>query len=336
MQQRWVCHAILSLAAVGATYATASAQAWVPDKGTLGVSLNYNYSRSDKVVTDTSFSFPDAGTISHQETLALEYTPIDKLAIGASLPLLSIKYRNPGYFQHQQPPGGPKIATYDDGDYHTTLTDLRFGARYQLLDDPIALTPSIAASIPVADYETIGNAVGGRHLKQLHAGLAAGYIIGTASYVHLQYEFTYSERYDKTSTADMNHDIKGYGQSYSDIVLQVGTKLLDYRLDIHATAQSRIAHGGENFSDIFLTPVKMDGTGPEDYTLTGAPNMNYYHDAILKEDIFLVGGGIAYDINESLSISLDYRHFIEQIKLSQNTQNSDTLAIGLAWTPLHP
>ena len=331
MQQRWLCHGILSLAAIGALHATASAQAWVPDKGQLGVDLDYNYSQSDKVVTNTSYSFPDAGSKTHQVTLAAEYIPIDKLAVGVSLPFMMLKYRNPGSFAHAQPGGNEKVATYDDGDYHATLTDLRLGARYQLLEDPVALTPILAVSIPVADYETIGNTVAGRHLKQLHAGLAVGRVIGTATYIHAQYEFTLSEKYDRTSPTDTNHDIKKYSQNYSDISLLVGTKLLDYKLDLHVAAQSRIAHGGITFGDIFPQPVNQDGP----FKLAGTPNENFFHDAILKEDIFVVGAGIGYEISDKLSVSLDYRRFIEAIKLSQNTQNASTLAVGLAWTPLN-
>ncbi|HEY4181337.1 MAG TPA: hypothetical protein VGM90_31040 [Kofleriaceae bacterium] len=331
MQQRWLCHGILSLAAIGAVHATASAQAWVPDKGQLGVSLDYNFSQSDKVVTNTSYNFDNAGSTTHQFTLAAEYIPIEKLAVNVSMPFMLLKYRNPGSFAHAQPGNGETVATYDDGSYHSTLTDLRVGARYQLLEDPVALTPLLAVSIPVADYETVGNTVAGRHLKQLHAGLAVGRIIGTASYVHLQYEFTLSEKYDRTSAMDTNHDIKKYSQNYSDIALVVGTKLLDYKLDLHLAAQSRIAHGGITFGDIFPQPVNQDGP----FKTAGTANENYFHDAILKEDIFLLGGGIGYEINDQLSVSLDYRRFIDQIKLSQNTQNASTVALGLAWTPLN-
>ncbi|CAN5756702.1 hypothetical protein BH11MYX2_BH11MYX2_03170 [soil metagenome] len=332
MQQRWFCRAVLSLAFIGSIHATASAQAWVPDKGQLGLSLDYNFSQSSKVVTNTSYVYPKAGTTGHQVTLGVEYVPIPKLAVSASLPFVLLKYRNPGSFDHSLPAGNPMVASYDDGDYHSTLTDLRVAARYQLLDDPIALTPLLAVSIPVADYETVGNTVGGRHLKQLHVGLAAGHIIGTASYVHAQYEFSLSEKYDRTSADDSGHETKTHSQNFSDISLVLGTKLLDYKLDLHAGAQTRIAHGGVTFGDIAPNPVNTDQPGVSSKLST---NEIYFHDAILKEDIFLVGAGVGYDINDKFSVSLDFRYFVEGVKLSQNTQNASVVALGLAWTPLN-
>jgi hypothetical protein len=318
MQQRWVCHAVFSLAVIGSFHATASAQAWVPDKGQLGVALDYNFSISDKVVTETTYDFEDAGTISHQVTLGLEYVPIEKLAVSASLPFMMLKYRNPGSFKHSIK------ASYDDGDYHSTLTDFRAGVRYQLLDDPLVITPHLAFTVPVADYETIGNTVAGRHLKQLHAGLSVGYVIGVATYIHAMYEFSLAEKYDATA------ETKKYSQNHSDASLTVGTKVLDYKLDLHLGANLRITHGGITFGDV--DPTDVEGGMPRASTLS--TNEQDYHDGILKEDIFLVGAGAGYDISPALSISLDIRYFVDQIKLSQNTQNASVVAVGLAWSPL--
>ena len=92
-------------------------------------------------------------------------------------------------------PGG---GSYDDGKTHTTLTDLRGGVRYQVLEAPVALSPHLAVSIPVADYETVGNTVAGRHLKMLHVGLGIGRVFGSATYVHVLYEFSLAEKFDRT------------------------------------------------------------------------------------------------------------------------------------------
>lgn len=328
MQQRWLCHAVLSLAVIGSVHATASAQAWVPDQGQLGLSLDYNVSRSSKVVTNTTFSYPDAGTTGHQVTLGIEYIPIEKLAVTASLPFVMLKYNGSfnaaGKATFAHPGGG----SYDDGSYHSTLTDLRAGVRYQLLDDPIALAPLLAVTIPVSDYETIGNTVAGRHLKQIHAGLSAGYIIGIATYLHAQYEFTLSEKYDRTSAADAMHETKNSSQNYSDVSFTVGTKVLDYKLDLHLAANTRIAHGGVSFGD--LDPINVEGGVPRPSSLS--LNQLLYHDAILKEDILLVGAGVGYAISPAVSVSLDARYFVEA--LSRNTQNASVIALGVEWSPL--
>jgi hypothetical protein len=205
-------------------------------------------------------------------------------------------------------PGG---GSYDDGDMHTTLTDLRVGARYQVLEEPVALSPHLAVSIPLADYETVGNTVAGRHLKALHMGLGIGRVFAGSAYVHLLYEFSLVEKYDATAAT------KKYGQNRSDLGFTLGYKLMQQRLDVHIDANARLTHGGVNFSELnFLTMTPADEV--------------QYHDAILKEDITLVGAGVGYQIKNSLGVSLAGRYFVQ----GKNTQNASVLALGVTWSPL--
>jgi hypothetical protein len=294
----------LGLVALGSAWSEARAQAWVSEKGSLDFSLDYNLGLSDKVVGDKSIKFPKSGTTTHQLTLGAEYTPLPRLAVSAGLPFVLLSYTgDKTAYPH---PGGGR---YDDGDLHATLTDLRAGVRYQVLEEPLALSPQVAVSIPVADYETIGNTVAGRHLKALHLGLGAGRVIGAATYVHLFYEFNLVEKYDRTA------DTKKHGQNRSDLSFTIGHKLLDQRLDLHADVNLHATHGGVNFSE-FQTTLTADEV--------------LYHDAILDEDILLVGGGVGYQLTNSLGVSLGARFFAT----GQNTQNASVFALGLAWTAL--
>jgi len=306
------CRVIFSVAAAsvlvafGSAWSDAHAQAWVGDKGALDLSLDYNFATSDKVVVDKGTNFANAGTTTHQLTLGAEYVPVDRLAVNVALPFALLKYNGaipviPGYAH----PGGGR---YDDGNTHTTLTDLRAGVRYQVLEEPFALSPHVAVSIPVADYEAVGNTVAGRHLKALHLGLGIGRVFGEATYVHLLYEFSLVEKYDRTpETAKV-------GQNRSDFALTIGHKLLDQQLDIHLDANGRLAHGGVNFSEF----------------ATLAPDDVMYHDPLLAEDILLAGGGVGYQISNALAVSLSARLFVA----GQNTQNASVLALGVTWSPL--
>lgn len=292
------------LVSIGLT-GSARAQAWVGDQGALDLGLDYQLSVSSKVVAD-EMDYPDTGTTSHQILVGAEYVPIPKLAVNVALPLQMLKYTGDPAFIH---PGG---GSYDDGDYHTTFTDLRAGARYQVLDEPVALAPHLAFTLPVADYETVGNTVAGRHLKMLHVGLGVGTILGTSSYVHLLYEFTLAEKYDRTPETEQ------HSQNRSDVAFTIGHTLLDLGLDIHLDANMRRTHGGVTFEQLDageLSPSEAD-----------------YHDAILDEDILLVGGGIGYRVNNALSLSLSGRLFVA----GTNTQNASVVALGVAWTPITP
>ena len=235
-------------------------------------------------------------------TVGAEYVPLPKLAVSASLPLVALKYTgDQALYPH---PGGGR---YDDGETHVTLTDLRVGARYQVLEEPFALAPHLGVSIPVADYETIGNTVAGRGLKMLHVGLGAGKVFGVATYVHVLYEFSLVEKYDRTA------DTAKYSQNRSDLAFTVGQKLLNYRLDVNLAANLRRTHGGLNFSE-FPT-----------YT----PDEILYHDAVLDEDVLLVGAGLGYQISNALSVNLAARMFV----MGQNTLNASVFALGVGWSP---
>lgn len=291
------------LAALGAMGSDARAQAWVGEQGSLDLALDYNYARSTKVVFNSDFESPNAGVTTQQFMASAEYVPIQRLAVSVGLPLVLLKFRgDPVAGLH---PGGSR---YDDGDTHATLTDLRAGVRYQVLDDVVALSPHLAGTLPVADYETVGNAVGGRHLMALHAGLGVGTVIGAATYLHALYEFSLVEKYDATPVTEE------IGQNRSDIALTIGHKLLDQRLDIHLDGNLRLAHGGINFVDFAM----LD------------PDEERYHDALLKEDILLVGGGLGYQLSNSLALSLSVRAFV----WGNNTQNASVGALGITWSPL--
>ena len=203
-----VASACVALVAAGRD---AHAQAWVGDTGSLELNLGYNLGISDKVVVDQGTDFPDAGSTTHELTLAAEYVPIEHLSVGVGLPLVLIEYTGQKNAASAHPGGG----RYDDGNLHTTLTDLRAGARYQLLEDPLALSPHVALSIPVANYETVGNAVAGRHLKALHLGLAAGRVFGESTYAHALYEFSLVEKYDRTMETAL------FGQNRSDFSVTI-------------------------------------------------------------------------------------------------------------------
>jgi hypothetical protein len=303
---RAICSIAVAFAIVAssAMWHDAHAQAWVADKGALDLSLDYNFATSDKIVVDKGTDFADAGTTTHQFTIGAEYVPIAKLAVTVGLPLALLKYTgSKTLYPH---PGG---GSYDDGDTHAALTDLRAGVRYQVLEEPFALSPHIAVSIPVSDYETVGNTVAGRHLKALHLGLGIGRVFGESTYVHLLYEFSFVEKYDRTV------ETEGYNQNRSDASFTVGHRLLDQKLDLHLDANARLAHGGLNFSEFNTAPA----------------NVQMYHDPILKEDVLLIGGGVGYQISDTVGVSLSARLFVTGI----NTQNASVIAAGVTWSPLH-
>lgn len=281
----------------------AYAQAWVPPRGSLEVGLDYNAARSDQLLEDNGGKVPDAGALIQTTTLTGEYVVLDHLALDLGLPVEIIEYTgNKTAYVH---PGGGR---YDDGSFHTTLTDIRIGAHYQVLEDPIAASLIVAFSTPMASYETVGNAIAGRHLTGLHLGAAIGREITEALYAQGTYEFTLNSSYDRTP------ETAKFSQNTSDATVVIGYKLLEDRLDLNAGGNVHISHDGIDFSKFPSYPM----------------NVQLYHDGVLRENMAAVGGGVGYRFNDTLALSLALRFFVWGV----NTQNASVLGLALNWSAL--
>ncbi|MDB4961858.1 MAG: hypothetical protein JWP01_1857 [Myxococcales bacterium] len=276
--------------------------AWVGEPKTLSVDLSYQYVPSSAVVVSPDIEVADRPTRNHVFTLGAKYVPIEKLAIEGALPLAMLKYA--GTTAHM-PPGA-----WDDGNYHTTLTDLRVGARYQLLEEAVALSPHLAVSIPLMDYEVIGFATGGRHLKQLHIGASIGRTLDPwvpNMYLMGSYELSLAEHYDATPVTE---DI---GQARSDLEAQIGYLFLDGALSFNLAGSWRIQHGGIGFED-FSTPGFS-----QDLILN--------HDPLLDEEFVFLGGGASYSVTETVAVSAVVRFFVR----GHNTRDQNLFGLNVSW-----
>ena len=299
--------AVMFVVLLGAVHSAHAQGAWVEDPGSVTTGLNSEFVPSNAVVLDPHKLVEDRPTQNFVYTLYGEYVPFEKLAIEASLPLDMVKYT--GTVPHA-PPG-----KWDDGAFHTTLTDFRIGARYQLLDMPyLAITPFAAFSTPVMNYEVIGFATGGRHLTQGHFGVSVGrtfepylpnlYFSGT-------YEFTLSERYDANLPTVSNSLTESYSENRSDVDGQIGYFFLGGDLNINIGGNYRHTDGGISFDDF----GKL------------LPAITNVHDPILKESFVVAGAGVAYAINRRFTIGAIFRFFIQ----GYNTRDQSLYGLDLTW-----
>lgn len=295
----------LSLLLAGVTTQTAIAQqAWVGEPGSLSVSLDYSYSRSDKVLEDVGEEVTDVDPIfSHIGALGIEYTPIEKLALMATIPVVAASYDyDPA--QTSLPPHG----RYDDGKTHVAAQDFRLDVRYMVLDDVVTLSPHVSVSVPMSNYETVGYASAGRGLKMLVFGAALGkyFTSGVPDlYIHGRYEFRWVERYE-TSFPETSE----YSQNRSFMDVLLGYYILD-ELEVNLAASMQHAHGGFEFANY--------GEEPE--------AAQFFHDPLLAEGFLHAGGGVSYQVLEKLRVSAFVRFFIR----GENTRNSDVYGVGVSW-----
>jgi hypothetical protein len=291
-----------AFAVLALSHQTARAQgAWANPEKSLTLDFGYQYVPSKTVVINPDLDVPDRPTRNHIFQLSGAYVPIEKLVVEATVPFGLFKYA--GTAPHG-PPG-----EWDDGSFHASLTDLRVGARYQVLDEPIlAVSPHLAVSIPLMDYETIGFATGGRHLKTIHVGFAIGrtfdpYVPNL--YATAAYEFSLSEKYDETPETEK---IK---QKRSDITAEIGYLFLDGKLGVNIAMNWRLQHGGLNFEDFAMTK----------------PELVFNHDPLLNEDYIFIGGGVSYEINDRFTVAAITRQFIR----GYNTRDQDLYGLNLTW-----
>jgi hypothetical protein len=282
MMRRGLALFVLMIAMTGAARAQG---VWVGDEKSLTTDIAYHFAPSSETVISPDFpNIPDTNTQDHTITLSAEYVPVENLALEAELPIAFLKYT--GTMLHL-PPGA-----WDDHNFHTTLTDLRVGARYQVLDQPlVAVTPYLAVSIPVMNYEVNGFATGGRHLKQVHLGLGVGRTLDPilpALYALASYELTLSEKYKENAMTEKQ------SQTRSDVEAQLGYLLLDGDLNIAAAFNWRHQHGGVSFEDFGMLP----------------PELTNFHDPILKESYMFLGANVAYAVNRKVSVGAIARFFL--------------------------
>jgi hypothetical protein len=263
----------------------------------------YNASPATAIVESQGAKIEGVRSLVHTIAFGLEYvTPLEGLAISANLPLLGLKY------QGSDSEFIVAHGSLDDGKTHFVLQDFRADIRYAPIQDLFALAINIGGSIPTQDYETQGFASVGRGTKRLHMGLSIGRTLEPILprlYFHAQYEFTLSEGFktDFTETGD-------YAQHSSSIAAQIGYFILP-SLQINVATDIRLSHGGIDFvawND--LPEVARD-----------------FHDGILKENVYLIGGGIGWEVVRGLTINAIARIFIG----GKNTRNAHIFGGGVSY-----
>jgi hypothetical protein len=242
----------------------AFAQAWLPSARTLGYSLAYTD------IFDTKHNLPngdqiDAGHMrSYSVGFAVAYSPTDRLMLSVGAPVTSSAYHG----THPHP------TEVDDGTYHTTFTDLRVEAHYQLALEPVALAPYLAYVVPMHHYQTLGHAAPGRELHELWLGLVGGksldrYIPRTYLQARLNYALV-------EKVANISHDKVNFD-------LELGY-FVTPDFSIRTLGQWQDTRGG--------IPVPIPQSNP----------LYPYHDRLGAEDFFNLGAGGAWQYSDRSSV----------------------------------
>lgn len=162
----------IAVAVYFASAATLCAQPWVPPRGEGTVSLTYqNY----YVIGHFDiFGNQNKNGATHSKALVteLDVGVTDTIGLTLSLPFVASKYTGPPEYLVGGIPTHP--GPLDDGTYHGTIQDLGIELRRAWSAGPVVFAPLVGAVLPTHDYETHGEAVPGRHRKELQIGGSGG------------------------------------------------------------------------------------------------------------------------------------------------------------------
>lgn len=239
------------------------AQAWLPEKGSSGLSLDY----SDTLNKDHFAADGAELDVGHTSTQALSivgyYGLSDRFMLLAGVPYLRTEY-------HGESPHPVEV---DDGDVHATLTDLQVSLHFQLKDGPFAVAPYVGLVIPTNSYPTLGHAAPGRGLEEYWFGLYAGQSLNDwipRTYVQGRYNYAIVEK------------VAGITHNRSNADLEIGYFVNPY-WSISLLGAWQETHGGIN------APVPL--TSP----------LFPFHDILVNEGYLRVGGGTSWAINDRWS-----------------------------------
>ena len=177
---------LCSIACASLIASNALAQAWVPPKK-IGY---FSFAIQHVEVGDHLLSAGrdrDLGEITSQVSIvAADYAIGHNLAISGQVAFVRSKYEGTR----------PESTSIDDGDWHGTAQDARFGLRYRALNGPVTVTPFAGIIVPTHNYDVVGHASVGRNLNELQLGVALGRAFGGVlpkAYLEGTYSYSFVE-----------------------------------------------------------------------------------------------------------------------------------------------
>jgi len=274
----------------------ARAQALVPASGEGSVSFTYqNY---DVVGHFDPFGNKNnnGGTHSHAVVTELDYGVTDTLGLTISLPFIASKYTGPPvYFVggHETRPG-----PLDDGSYHAALQDVRIEVRRLFWTKWFAVAPFGGFSFPTHDYQTVGEAVPGRHRRDYQVGASAGTDLGhVVPNAYLQVRYAYGTM----------QSIDDHPFTRSNIDVEVGKAPVRWLL-VRGLINWQIRHQGP--------------------TLDQLSNDWVHHDRFIAPSFFNVGAGMSVPVTHSADV---YALYVVTVAGSNGAHRGRLFAVGTSW-----
>ncbi|HEY1249716.1 MAG TPA: hypothetical protein VGH97_00915 [Thermoanaerobaculia bacterium] len=287
----------------------ARAQAWLPPQGEAWISAGYGNSFFSKHYTGVVdyAGTEDVGHIrSNTIGMAMGYGVTDRFELSVALPYIISKY--------WAPPPTPNTAhpfsDQDDGNYHGTFQDFRFGASYQVVNNGfVALSPFFTAVIPSHDYVYFAHAAPGKDLHQYLLGFALGGRLDRlvpGAYAQVVYDYAFVEK------------VLGFNLNRSDFGFEAGY-FLTPSLSARFIGVGYYMHGGLEYH----TPADLLSPDPPYVT-----DLFIHHDQIGKSSEVSLGGGLSYVLSGSTELYVSY---IRSVYGRDAHKIDNGISFGVSW-----
>lgn len=291
----WLSAAGLGLLLLAASAGPVLAQAWLPPKGEGAVGVTFGDYGFDGHFDSSGRRIPYGGTRGLSLACDLTYGITDRLAVTASLPFVASKFS--GTF-----PPGVLLGPLDDRRYHGDFQDFRAELRYMAVAGDFALTPLVGFNLPTHNYEVVGEAVPGKHTKELFLGVAAGRSLAPfldRVYVQARYFFTFVEKV-VPNIDQLNR---------SNVDLELGYAVSG-RLTLRAFSIWQVGHGGLDLEDMY-----------------SRPDLFRIHDRAIRTDYFNLGAGATFQAFPAVEV---FASFVKTVS-GENAHQARSLYIGAAF-----
>src|SRR5262245_11374764 len=271
------------------------AQATVPDRGDATLTLTYQFYDVVGHFDVQGRTNTNGGTHSHALVTEFDYGLPNQFGLIVGIPLIASKYTGPpAYFV------GPFLTfpgPLDDGTYHAAFQDVRIELRRLWWAGPVPVTPLVGVSFPTHAYETVGEAVPGRHRRDLQIGASSGVDLDRllpGSYVEGRYTYGTMERVNDLPFTRSNIDV--------DVGVAATSRLL-----VRALADWQIRHSGPTLAE--LAPDWVN------------------HDRFIAPGYTHIGGGSTVSVTRSLDV---FALFVVTVSGSNGAHRQRTLATGVS------
>lgn len=270
-----------------------SAQAWTPPAG-VG-SITFVVQRIDNtghLLNDGSL-LPDGKSTDASIYVEAEYAMTDRFSVSVGLPYVFAKYKGPGETPFNFLPVDKCFC------WHSGWQDVGATVRYNVIDGPFALTPSVSAGVPSRDYNYRGEAVVGRHLTEVRLGVDAGRRLDMISRnLSIQGRYSYAI-VERVLDVPNNRSNAGVEANF----------LITRRLSARAFASWQRTHGGLRFPAEVVTSNERI----------------VQHDRLLRDNYWHLGGGASYSFSR-FDVFATYIRFMS----GTNSHAGRTFTAGLS------